>query len=257
MLLVIIKLTLTPLLMGGVIYASRRWGSSVGGLLAGLPITAGPISIYLAIEQGSAFAATAALGSLAGIGAVTSSYLAYVEISRRFKPVPSITAAVLAYALVMIAALLLRPNLPAILAYDGLLVAAVFARARRKAEKLRSATPPPWDVPARLLTSTAMVIAVTLGARLIGPGYSGLFSTIPAIAWPLIVFAHQQEGREQAIVVVLGVLKGTLGLVAFYLIVYAMLPTHSLASTSITGLLVAVSLTSIWLFPGRPRRAEP
>ncbi len=256
MALLLIKLTLTPLLMGGVTYASRRWGSSFGALLAGLPITAGPISIYLAIEEGSSFAGSAALGSLAGIGAVTLSYLAYVEVSRRTTPSLTIAAAVLAYGLAMGAALLLKPPLVAIVIADATIVAVVFARARPTREKTRSTAPPPWDVPVRLLTSTAMVLAVTLCARLIGPGYSGFLSTIPVIAWPLIVFAHQQEGREQAIVVVLGVLKGSLGLIAFYLIVYAMLPAHSITSTSLTGLLVAVLLTFAWLSVGRKSCAD-
>jgi hypothetical protein len=52
--LLLIKLLLTPLLMFAVSWAARRWGPGIGGLLAGLPLTSGPISIYLFAEQGQA-----------------------------------------------------------------------------------------------------------------------------------------------------------------------------------------------------------
>jgi hypothetical protein len=40
-----IKLLLTPILMIAISWAARRWGPGIGGLLAGLPLTSGPISI--------------------------------------------------------------------------------------------------------------------------------------------------------------------------------------------------------------------
>lgn len=43
--LLLIKLLLTPLSMLAVSWAARRWGPGIGGLLAGLPLTSGPISI--------------------------------------------------------------------------------------------------------------------------------------------------------------------------------------------------------------------
>ncbi len=71
--LLVIKLALTPLLMGIVSMASRRWGSTVGGVLAGLPLTAGPITIYLTIEQGRDFTSLVALSAIGSLGAVTLS----------------------------------------------------------------------------------------------------------------------------------------------------------------------------------------
>jgi hypothetical protein len=75
--LTIIKLTLTPLLMLMVSYISRRLGSLIGGVVSGLPLTSGPISAYLAIEQGEIFASSAAESTLSGISAVLISYLSY------------------------------------------------------------------------------------------------------------------------------------------------------------------------------------
>ena len=47
--------------------SGRRWGPAVGGWLAGLPLTSGPVSLILALEQGPEFTARAALGTLFGL----------------------------------------------------------------------------------------------------------------------------------------------------------------------------------------------
>ena len=67
MILVAIKLMLTPLIMGSATLASRRWGDAVGGWLVGLPVISGPVSVYLLIERGAEFAAVAAAGSVSGV----------------------------------------------------------------------------------------------------------------------------------------------------------------------------------------------
>ena len=68
--LVWIKLILTPLAITAIALAGRRWGPAVGGWIAGLPLTSGPVSLYLALEQGRTFAATAAVNPLASGAAV-------------------------------------------------------------------------------------------------------------------------------------------------------------------------------------------
>jgi len=73
--LLAIKLILTPLLIGASTLAGRRWGPAIGGLIAGLPLTAAPISVFLAFEQGKSFAAESAVLhclAYAGVGAFVS-----------------------------------------------------------------------------------------------------------------------------------------------------------------------------------------
>jgi hypothetical protein len=249
--LLLVKLLLTPLLMAAVSYASRRWGGAIGGLLAGLPLTAGPISIYLAAEQGRDFAATAALGSIAGVGAVTLSYLVYTEASRRLSAWPTMGLTALAYGVAMIMLRGLDLSLGPILFIDFATILLVFIRRSRSQGVAATAVYSTWDLPARMLTSTAMVLFVTACAHLIGPHYSGLFSTIPVIGWPLIAFAHRQRGREEAMAVLLGILKGTLGLIAFYMVVYLMLPASPAIATYALALLVSGLLTMGWLVQRR------
>ena len=81
--LVLIKLFLTPLLMVTVSWSARRWGPGIGGLLAGLPLTSGPISIYLCAEQGPGFAATAASNSLLSLTPVALFSIVYSQLADR------------------------------------------------------------------------------------------------------------------------------------------------------------------------------
>jgi hypothetical protein len=69
MFLLAVKLAVTPLMALAASLAARRWGDAIGGWLVGLPITSGPVAVFLAIEQGPAFAADAAAGSIAGVAA--------------------------------------------------------------------------------------------------------------------------------------------------------------------------------------------
>jgi hypothetical protein len=65
--LLAVKLVPTPLVVLAASLAARRWGDVVGGWLVGLPLTSGPVALFLARERGPAFAADAAAGSLAGV----------------------------------------------------------------------------------------------------------------------------------------------------------------------------------------------
>src|SRR5256714_1838962 len=64
-----LKLVLTPALIAVATLVGRRFGPSISGWLVGLPFTSGPVSLFLALEQGTGFAAAAAAGSIGGVAA--------------------------------------------------------------------------------------------------------------------------------------------------------------------------------------------
>src|SRR5260370_6367475 len=87
-----IKLLLTPMLVGVMSLVGRRWGPAVSGWFVGLPLTSGPITLYLALDQCTAFAACAAQGTLLGLISVASFCLAYSWLSLRAGWVGSLLA---------------------------------------------------------------------------------------------------------------------------------------------------------------------
>lgn len=100
--LLLLKLTLTPLVVGGASIAARRWGPAIGGWIVALPLTSGPILFFLALDQGPAFAADAAVGTLLGLGAICGFSVGYLVASRR-GPGPAMVAASLGFVAVGVA----------------------------------------------------------------------------------------------------------------------------------------------------------
>ena len=106
-----LKLTLTPLLIAIASFAQRRWGAALGGLIAGLPLTSAPVSVFLAVDHGSAFAARSAIGMLFGTVAMSAFCAAYVIIARHSAWLLSSVLALAACALATFAASLVPQNL--------------------------------------------------------------------------------------------------------------------------------------------------
>src|SRR5947207_15027554 len=79
----LLKLIVTPLLIGAASLAGRRWGETISGWFIGLPLTSGPVCFFLAVEQGAGFAAAAARGCLAGAAGEAGFCLAYAIAARQ------------------------------------------------------------------------------------------------------------------------------------------------------------------------------
>ena len=72
MILLGVKVLLAPSFVVGASLVARRFGARVGGLIAGLPVVAGPILLAYALAHGRAFAAHAAAGTLLGLISLTA-----------------------------------------------------------------------------------------------------------------------------------------------------------------------------------------
>src|ERR1700738_4544896 len=106
----LLKLLVTPLLIGAASLAGRRWGETVSGWCIGLPVSAGPVCWFLALEQGTGFAAAAARGCLGGAAAEAGFCLAYGAMARNAGWLQSVGAGTAGFA--ACAALLQVAELP-------------------------------------------------------------------------------------------------------------------------------------------------
>jgi hypothetical protein len=79
--------------------------------------------------------------------------------------------------------------------------------------------PPAWDVPARMMVATAVVLALTTGAPYLGPTLSGLFSPLPVFLLLLAIFAQRSEGADASIRVMMGGIIGSFAFALFFLVV--------------------------------------
>src|ERR1700751_5085468 len=159
--------------------SARRWGPGIGGLLAGLRLTSGPISIYLCVEQGPGFAAAAASNSVLSLTPVALFSIVYSRLSERLTIALSALAGGGAFLLSLY--VLQRTALsfwPAwIMGFLAISIGLILAP-NKIAPKLQIRYPR-WDLPAPIFSATAMVLIITLSASVLGPEWSGLLSPIP------------------------------------------------------------------------------
>src|SRR5205814_30274 len=173
--------------------------------------------------HGASFAATAALGSLVGVLATAAFAVEFRAIAKRGgRIVPSFIAGVLAFAIIGGAAqdLAIAP-LPLYAICAVVLIVAI--RLVADPGVTASVPLPRWDLPARMVLATILVLAITGGAAALGPRLSGLLATIPLYASILAGFAFRLVGPAAAIRVWRGLLFGLFGFGAFYLVIAASL----------------------------------
>src|SRR5207244_746153 len=77
--------------------------------------------------------------------------------------------------------------------------------------------PPAWDLPARMVITTVLVLLITGAATTLGPRLSGVLATFPVYAAILTVFAHRGS-TAAAVQVLRGLLLGRFAFAVFFVV---------------------------------------
>lgn len=255
--LFVVKIVVTPLLIAAATLASRRWGSIVGGWIIGLPLTSGPVSVFLALEQGPAFAVSSALGTLLGTLSVMAFILAYVHAAQKFSWPIAATLALCAFCLgVKLLTLVTLPLLPAAAIVFVLVGAALVFEKKSIAEPIR---PPAfrWDIPFRMAVATIMVLLITSLSTSLGPRLSGLLSAFPVFISVMSAFSHKLCGAESVRQLGRGILIGSFSFASFFLAVALAMPRYGIAPAYLLAILAAtvVNMGIVAVFLRKKRTA--
>lgn len=215
MLIVLIKPFITPLLIGLSLFAARRWGAFIGGVLAGLPSISGVASFFLALEQGPAFAADAAAHSLYGVVVCCAMTLVYVWLAKISPWYIALPCALVVYWGAGLAAQQL-PNILWISALAAIfsppLVILLLPRPIHTGILLPR---PPWVIPAQMVCAGLLIVLLTEGAASFGAYWSGVLLFFPVCVIVLGTFAHAVQGLDAVIPLVRGLMTGFVGGVLF------------------------------------------
>ena len=219
----------------------RRFGPAVSGWLVGMPFTSGPIALFLYLDHGSGFAANAAVGAMLGVLPTIAWAVAYSAVAARGAgPVASLLAGLSVYTL--IGATVRDISIAPVAVYVLIAILLIIAiRGIRPPAVSYAVRPPDWDLPARMVLATILVLAITGSSLLLGPRLSGLLAVIPLYASILAAFAHRQAGGAAAIHVWRGLFFGLFGFGAFYLVLATLIDSLGLAAFALA---LAASLTS-------------
>jgi hypothetical protein len=220
-----VKLLLAPSFVVGASLATRRFGARIGGLIAGLPVVAGPIVLVYALTHGRDFAAGAAAGTLLGLISLIAFVVVYARLAERCSWTASMLAGWAAFAAAT--ALFSLVSLPAgaALALAAAAIAVgLTALPRRPEERVMHGRPPAWDLPLRAGCALGLVLTLTAVAGWLGPQLSGLLAPFPIIATVLAVFTHAQRGPDELVRLLRGLVSGFGAFALFFFTLAVSLP---------------------------------
>ncbi len=243
-----LKLFLAPMLIGFVSIAGRRWGPTVGGWLVSLPLTSAPVILFLAIEQGTAFASSAAQNTLLGIISVASFCLVYYWFSFRFGwPISMLAGWIAFFALTFIEENIILPLLISFVVVITFLTLVLTVMPNSQSKDL-TITPPRWDTPLRMLVATAFVLGLTGAASILGPQLSGLLAPFPMFTTILAVFTHHFQGAIFTRRLLRAVVAGSFTFVIFFLVISLLVNRWGIVFAFSLALLAALATHSVLLF---------
>jgi len=243
----LLKLVLVPTFIGAVSLAGRRWGTTVSGWLIGLPLTSGPVVFFLALEQGNIFAFKASQGIMLGIVSVYVFCLTYSRTATHLRWFQSTLAGFTGFF--ACTALLEGVSLPLSVEFGFavlVLLACLLLMPRVGADRA-PAGGMRFELLARMVSATALVIALTAVAPLLGPQLTGLLSPFPVYATTLGVFTHRSQGGEEAVKLLRGVVVGSLTFTVFFLVVALTIVSWGLAASFLTAIGVSLLMHSVLL----------
>lgn len=227
--ILLLRTALAPCLVLLVSLVARRVGPLWGGRLLGAPTTSGPFIAVLCLGSGTATAAHAAHGSIAGQLSVACFCFAYGRIAPRRRPLITL---LLSLAVVAAAAGL------EVVCGDEVWPAAALALVLVLINLPKPApTAPPASVPeqpapdspswrpiaGRMAVSGVIVFASVTVARVAGPFLGGLLSALPVLLSVMAPSLHRSSGAGAAVELLRGALTSVAGTLAFLLVLCAAL----------------------------------
>ena len=208
----IVKMAVTAAFVVGATVTAERAGPLVGGLVATLPLGAGPVYVFLALDHGAHFIGQSAVNSLA-INTVNVVFaLAYSWLAQRQSLFVSLSLALVAWFALGYGVHVIHWTLLSALLTN----IAVFAICIPLARPLRHVRIQPvrtywYDLVLRAaLVATLVGIVVSLSFR-IGPAGSGILAVFPIILISIILILHRRAGGPPTAAVMANAVTGLVG----------------------------------------------
>jgi hypothetical protein len=154
---------------------------------------------------------------------------------------------VFAAGALLLRAVELTPLATAVAAWAVLIVVGRLLPPRPASRRNVAPATPRWDLPARIVVATTLVVALTTAAPLLGPFTSGVISGFPLYATVLAVFAQRTVGADAAADVMRGLVAGLFGFATFFLVIASTLPAFGIgvAFALATGAILVVQAIAL------------
>jgi hypothetical protein len=238
----LLKMLTSAALVVGASKIVERTGPFMGAMVATLPVSAGPAYAFLALDHGADFLARAALAGLPANAAIAVFIVTYAAMARRFGTAATLAVALAAWLVASSSTRLVPWTLASGLAVN----AALYALAIAATWKWRSAGPVgpaasrAWDIPVRAGAVMALVAAVVLCGRIIGPEVAGLTAQAPVVLTSLALVLHPRIGGPPTAAVMVMALPGMIGFAVALAVLHVAAGSVGAAAGLSLGLLVSM-----------------
>ncbi len=246
--ILVLKLLMMPMVIGGITVISRKWGNKVGGVIGSMPWVAGPILAFFIIEQGREFGIQAVPGILTGIVSLVSFCYMYALLSKRLKWGVTVLISYLSFILTALVLDFFRP--PLLFIY-GIAIAAIIVALRyfpvptETKKESHVSKQLKYDIPFRMLVATLFVLFITGVAKLLGPAWSGILTPFPIITSILAIFTHYLQGSKAAIIALRGIMIGLVGFTTFLFLQAFFLQEFSVFVSFLLALIINVLINLV------------
>jgi hypothetical protein len=208
----LIKMAVTAAFVVAATKTAERVGPLVAGMIATLPIAAGPSYVFLAFEHDAAFIADSALGSFA-VNAVTAIMaLTYVMLAQRHSLAVSLGAALCVWFALAAAVRATPWTTAGAVAFSVVVFSACIPIANRFGHVRMPPVRRYWyDTPLRaLLVGLLVAVVVELSYRL-GPTVTGILAVFPIVVSSLMFILHLRIGGPATAAVITHTVSGLVG----------------------------------------------
>ena len=212
----LLRLALVPAAIWLATLAARRWGHAVSGYLGGMPLIGGPITLYLALDHGTAFAARSATFTLAAILAQAAHLLAFAHASRAVRWPWALALGWSAFASVAVAIALVAPAVEAALALAVAGLAVAWVALPRPRTHATAVHIPAAELRLRLVAAFALAAAILWSANAFGPVVSGILLSVPVTGSIMPPFTLALHGADAVARLTRGFVVGLSGFTAFF-----------------------------------------
>jgi hypothetical protein len=237
----LLRLALVPAAVWVASLAARRWGHTVSGYLGGLPLIGGPITLYLALDHGTAFAAQSAMVTLAAILGQAAHLLAFAHGARAWRWPAALAAGWASFALLaaVVAFLPLTPPIALAIAVAGL--GCAWRWLPRPVEHARLPTIPATELRLRLAAALALAVVILWAAKAFGPVVSGVLLSVPVTGSIMPPFTLALYGPDAVARLARGFAAGLCGFAAFFFTLAVALVPVGIPISFIAAILAALA----------------
>jgi len=237
------KMAITALFVSVATIIAERLGAAVGALVATLPVSAGPVYVFLALDHDATFISASAVVSLALNAATAVFVTVYVLMAQRRSLRISVSLAFTAWLATTLALGPVHWTAPSAFVLNLVVFALCWWIVRPFCLAPMPPTIRPWyDFLVRAGMVTLLVGAVVTLSFRIGPTGSGVLAVFPVIYTSIMVILHRRVGGPATAAVLANAVLGLAGFGA------ALLTLHLTAVPlgSALALIVALGVSVAW-----------